>query len=119
MAKLHTNQISEALLDFTAGIDRDPKLAACYLDRGTLSLLIRGDYKKALDYLTEALILSPSNATALARRGEAFEGLGQVDHALEDFQAELRLNQDLKSAKEEVWRLSRRSDESQAGGTKN
>ena len=89
------------------------------VDRGTLYLLIRGDYKKALDYLTEALILSPSNATALARRGEAFEGLGQVDHALEDFQAELRLNQDLKSAKEDVWRLSRRSDESKAGGTKN
>jgi len=34
-----------------------------------------------LQRLGEALILSPSNATALARRGEAIEGLGELDHA--------------------------------------
>jgi tetratricopeptide (TPR) repeat protein len=119
VARARTNQINEALLDFTAGIDRDPKLASCYLDRGTLYLLIRGDYKKALDDLTEALTLSPANATILARRGEAYEGLGQFDHALEDFQAALQLNPDLKSAKEGVWRLRRRSDESKADATKN
>jgi tetratricopeptide (TPR) repeat protein len=119
VVKFHTNQINEALLDFIAGIDRDPKLASCYLDRGTLYLLVRGDYKKALDDLTEALTLSPANATILARRGEAYEGLGQFDHALEDFQAALQLNQNLKSAKEGVWRLSRGSDESKADATKN
>jgi len=76
VANFRTEHINEALLDFTAGIERNPKLAECYIDRGTLYLLTEAEYQKAIDDLTEALQLAPPSATALSRRGQAYEALG-------------------------------------------
>ena len=106
VANFRTEHINEALLDFTAGIERNPKLAECYIDRGTLYLLTEAEYQKAIDDLTEALQLAPPSATALSRRGQAYEALGQRDHALDDFHAALDLNPNLISAKEGVMRLT-------------
>lgn len=95
----------EALADYTKGLELDPKeLTYCYFSRGTF-YLTTGEYQKAVDDFTKALGQKPSDAVALSRRGQAYEGLGLVSQALEDFRAALQLNPELESAKEGVRRL--------------
>jgi len=63
------------------------------------------EYQNAVDDFTKAIEQKPSDAIALSRRGQAFEGLGQISRALEDFRAALQLDPQLESAREGVGRL--------------
>ncbi len=113
-ANFQLGRYDEALIDYTKGLELDPKkLTYCYFSRGTFYLTF-GEYQKAVDDLTKALEQKPSDAVALSRRGQAYEGLGQVNRALEDFRAALHLNSKLDSAREGFERLS--SEQKRPGG---
>ncbi|HSF23518.1 MAG TPA: tetratricopeptide repeat protein [Blastocatellia bacterium] len=75
-----------------------------YFSRGTFYLMT-GKYQNAVDDFTKALEQKPSDAIALSRRGQAFEGLGQVSRALEHFRAALQLDPNLKVQREGVGRF--------------
>ena len=71
--------------------------------------LVTGDYQKAVDDFGVGLRLSPGDAAAFSRRGQAYAGLGQVQHAIDDFRASLAIDPSLVSAKEGVARLQQAS----------
>jgi tetratricopeptide (TPR) repeat protein len=51
--------------------------------------LILGEYRNAVDDLTQALAEKPGDPTALSRRGQAYEAFDQKAQALDDFRAAL------------------------------
>lgn len=113
-ANFQLGRYDEALAGYTKALKLDPKrLTYCYFSRGTL-YLTTGEYQNAVDDFTKALEQKPSDAIALSRRGQAFEGLRQVSRALEDFRAALELDPKLESAREGVGRLG--AEEEQPGG---
>jgi tetratricopeptide (TPR) repeat protein len=101
--------------DLDSGVQRDAKLPFCYANCGSL-YLVRGEYEKAISDFTEVVKLVPSDAMALSRRGQAYEALGQRDHALSDFQSALQKNPKLISAMEGVARLMAKPSQP-VGGT--
>jgi tetratricopeptide (TPR) repeat protein len=105
-SKYQLGRYDEALADYTRGIELDPaRMSFCYFNRGTLQLMV-GEYQKALDDLTKAIGHRTPKAVVLSRRGQAYEGLSQRDHALEDFRAALQLDPKLDSAREGIERLA-------------
>jgi tetratricopeptide (TPR) repeat protein len=98
-------------------IDRDPKLAYCRFDRGALYLTL-GDYQKAINDLSEALLAKPNDPMALTKRGEAEEALGRISQALDDFRAALSSRPELQEAREGLDRImaqQKRSDDEGRG----
>ena len=65
-----------------------------------------GEYRRAIDDLTEALAARPKDAVALSRRGQAYEAAGQPSQALDDFRNALDINPRLESAEEGFARIS-------------
>ena len=65
-----------------------------------------GDYRKAIDDLTEALAAKPKDAIALSRRGQAHEALGDLRQALDDFRDALDIDSELESAEEGFARIT-------------
>jgi Flp pilus assembly protein TadD len=64
-----------------------------------------GYYQKAVDDFSEALTAKPNDSTALTKRGQAYELLGQTSQALNDFRAALDSHPDLQAAKEGLARI--------------
>lgn len=96
-------------------IGQAPSLTYCYFGRGNLFLTI-GEYQKAVNDFTEALSHQAPDALTLSRRAQAYEALGQRDHALDDFRAALDADPKLESAREGVARLT---EEQQPSDNKN
>jgi tetratricopeptide (TPR) repeat protein len=105
-ANFQLGRYDEALSDYTKAIGLDPRrLTYCYFSRGTFYLTI-GAYQKAVEDLNKVIEQKPSDAVALSRRGQAYEGLGQLDEARDDFRAALEANPNLESASEGIGRLT-------------
>ncbi len=78
----------DALADFQAAIQHDPRHTYAYLLLGDRT---RGD--EALAYYAQAIRLTPQYAAAYIKRGQTYEAQGKLQLALNDFQqaAELAL----------------------------
>ena len=104
MANVQLGHYDDALA-ITRRARHDPKLSFCFFNRGSLYLTL-GEYRKAVDDLTEALGGKPGEPNALSRRGQAHEALGEKGQALDDFRAALDGNPGLESAKEGFARIT-------------
>jgi tetratricopeptide (TPR) repeat protein len=102
---MQLGRYGEALVDYVVAIDRDPKLAYCYFNRGSLYLTL-GEYQKAISDLTEALGERHDDPFALTRRAQAYEAIGEKARALDDFRAALDANPKLESAREGFDRIT-------------
>jgi TolB-like protein/Flp pilus assembly protein TadD len=69
----------------------DPKLAQGYVARATIALA-RQDYMGAERWLRQSLTLSPNDALALNRLGDAMIGAGRLDIALDYYRRALQLD---------------------------
>ena len=94
----------DAIADYSAGIERDPREPYCRFNRGNLYLTL-GYYQKAVDDFSEALTAKPKDSVALTKRGQAYELLGKTSQALNDFRAALDSRPDLRIAKEGLARI--------------
>jgi adenylate cyclase len=81
---LATNQTKKAL-------SLDPNLSDTQSLVGSL-LMLKGDYKKAIDALKRAVALSPSNATGHALLSWALQYVGRFDEAVAQAQQAVRLH---------------------------
>jgi len=104
----------DGLADYSVAIEDDAALSYCYFNRGNLYLTL-GEFRMAVDDLTRALAARPKDATALSRRGQANEALGQPGQALDDFRAALEINPGLESAKEGFARITEQQQHSDRG----
>jgi tetratricopeptide (TPR) repeat protein len=94
-----------ALVDFNAGLDRDPGLAAGYMNRGT-ALLRAERYSEARADFDRAISLGTSDAhVAYFNRGEAQEALGNPLAAYRDYRRAQELAPDFQPAKLELTRF--------------
>src|SRR5262249_53876444 len=60
-------EFDKAIAAYSEEIERDPKAAHAYLDRGDV-YLFKGDHERALADYEEAVRLEPNNQAALSRR---------------------------------------------------
>jgi tetratricopeptide (TPR) repeat protein len=108
-------KIDQAIMDNTETIDIILRagtssqtlgryLAGAYHHRA-LSFLAKGDAALALPDAEEAVTLSPENSGAIETRAEIYERLGRRDDAVAGYRAALRLQPDLKAAKNGLGRL--------------
>ena len=94
-----------AIADFNAGLDRDPSLAAGYMNRGT-ALLRAQRYTEARADFDRAISLGTSDAhVAYFNRGEAQEALGNPLAAYRDYRHAQELAPDFQPAKLELTRF--------------
>jgi tetratricopeptide (TPR) repeat protein len=88
----------------TAVRDDSPVVAFCYFALGKL-FMDQNKFEQAIESFTKGIERIPSSAEALAYRGRAHEQLGDLEKALADYQAALRVNPSLKAPSEGLQRL--------------
>ena len=94
-----------ALTDFTAGLARDPNLAAGYMNRGA-ALLRAGRYDEARADFDRAIDLNTADMhVAYFNRGEAQEASGNLVAAYHDYRKARELAPDFKPASIELARF--------------
>ncbi len=82
---MHARRTAAALSDYEAALRVDPESAEAWVNKG-IALLRAGRDKEAADAITRGLDLGPANpAVAYYSRAFAFEGIGRVRDAYEDF----------------------------------
>ncbi|TBR61218.1 hypothetical protein B4U84_10495 [Westiellopsis prolifica IICB1] len=94
--KSNNKQYKEAVADFTAAININPKYADAYYKRGNAYSDL-GDKKAAIADYTEAIRInpiSPNCACTYKQRGYAYSDLGYYHEAVEDFTQAIRLEPD-------------------------
>ena len=96
LAKGHLDQ---AIADYDKAIERDPKLAVAYNNRG-LAFSAKGELDQALADFDAAVRLDSKFAEAFLNRANAFREKQDFERARQDLQAALRLNPQLASAKQ-------------------
>ncbi|MDF0494522.1 O-linked N-acetylglucosamine transferase, SPINDLY family protein [Bradyrhizobium yuanmingense] len=83
------NKPDDALAWLAKVIALAPNFADAHLNRGAI-LLARKELKGAIAELDRAIAIAPSSG-AFANRGSAFQQLGRLDEALEDYQRAVEL----------------------------
>jgi tetratricopeptide (TPR) repeat protein len=78
------DRAAEAEVAFETGLRLDPSLATGWRDWASLCLE-RGDVRRAIEYLTQAVELDRGAAPLLARRGRAYERAGRLREAIADY----------------------------------
>ena len=97
----------QAIADYGQAIERDPKRAMSYNNRG-LAFAAKGDFDKALADFSEAVKLNPEFAEAFLNRATVYRAKDDLERARQDLETALRLNPQLASAKDaldEVYAL--------------
>jgi len=74
-ALMSKGRMDEAIADFSAALDRDPKIVWAYFNRG-LALLVKGDDVRAQADFDRCLALRPDLKAELDRRAELARSLG-------------------------------------------
>jgi tetratricopeptide (TPR) repeat protein len=92
-----------ALADYSEVIRLSPTYEAI-IDRG-LTFEHKRDYKSAIADFTAAILLEPSRANGLYWRAEAYNEMGEIDKALADYRAivKLQLSVDAKENRLKYW----------------
>jgi tetratricopeptide (TPR) repeat protein len=102
---MHARRTDAALGDFEAAILLDPALPEAWVNKG-IALLRAGRDADAADAITKGLDLGPANpAVAYYSRAFAFEGIGRVRDAYEDFGRAAALAPDWPSPGEQLSRF--------------
>lgn len=73
-----------ALADYNTAIERSPRRAIAFLNRGILLARYKGEFRSALADFDEALGIEPANLAGLMLRGEARSVLGDYPGAIAD-----------------------------------
>ena len=81
----------DAILAYTAAIDKDPDLGAAYNLRGYAYNKL-GQYSEAITDFSTAIQLDPDNAVAYRNRGYAYNDLGQHYKAIDDCSTAIQLD---------------------------
>ncbi len=84
----------QSLEAFTKSIEKDPKYADAYNNRGFYARMELGDYKGAIEDFNKAIELGPvgKDAFSLANRGYAYFKLKDYPSAMKDFKASQKIN---------------------------
>ena len=101
---LSRQDYSEALLQFSAAIERDDGLAWAWHGRGD-AFLMAGRPASALACFDRALVLEPESALAQLGRGNAHEQLGHPKEAQQAWESALSLDPELQWARDGLKRL--------------
>jgi tetratricopeptide (TPR) repeat protein len=84
-------ELDEALSDWTAAIQLNPKYAGVYVDRAIVYSKKR-NYKLAIGDSTAAIQLNPNNANAYHNRGAYYYETGEFDKAIADLSEAIRFD---------------------------
>ncbi|OCK58981.1 caspase family protein [Bradyrhizobium sp. LMTR 3] len=84
------NDTNRAIADHTAAIQRDPKNANAYYNRGN-AYSDKGDTDRAIADYTAAIRLDPTFANAYYNRGNAYSNKGDTNRAIADYTETIRL----------------------------
>ncbi len=90
-------QTDEAIKDFEAIIDLDPKNISAYLSLAKISYNNR-EYNKVLIYTGDAIDINENSAQAHFLAGRAEHQLGYFDQALESYNNAITINRDFGEA---------------------
>jgi TonB family protein len=96
-AYVNLKKYPEAIAAFTRAIERAPRDAPSFRNRG-ITYTYLGAYKQGLDDLNEALALDPQDAIAHNHRGIARYALGNSKVAIADFDKAIELQPKLAEA---------------------
>ncbi len=94
---LHHNLIEDAIRQFKIAMEHDPKSAEAHSLLGQTYLLI-GDYKKAVEILSEGILLDNHFTDMHNNYGLALMMSGRYDQALEEFKQSIKLNRNYLEA---------------------
>jgi tetratricopeptide (TPR) repeat protein len=85
----------EAVNQYTAAIELDPRLAVAYWGRGKVYHFDKGVYSRAVDEYSKAIELDPKYTRAYYYRGLAQAANGAFDRAISDFSKVIELDPSL------------------------
>lgn len=91
IAYTRIEQTDNALADFTAAIELNPRHETAYVNRGDV-FQFKGQYEKAIADYDAALAIERDDDVALYDRGNSYAALGKHEQALADYDAAIRLN---------------------------
>jgi serine/threonine protein kinase/lipoprotein NlpI len=94
LAMIVLNRPNDAIADFTAAIEADPRRASPYINRGIVYKDMLGDLESAVADFDKAIEADPLSAKAYINRGAAFEALGRPGDALADYDRAVELDPD-------------------------
>ncbi|GGI88718.1 hypothetical protein GCM10007973_26360 [Polymorphobacter multimanifer] len=102
---MHARRTEAAIADYDAALGLDPASAEAWVNKG-IAFLRAGRDGEAADAITKGLELGPANpAVAYYSRAFAFEGIGRVRDAYEDFGRAAALAPDWASPGEQLSRF--------------
>lgn len=90
-------QMEEAIQEYSKAIDKDPRNAAAYNNRGIVYDDLE-QYERAIEDYDKAIELDSNNVLAYNNRGVAYDNLGQYEKAIEDYDKAIKLDPDYDSA---------------------
>lgn len=90
-------QMEEAIQEYSKAIDKDPRNAAAYNNRGIVYDDLE-QYKRAIEDYDKAIELNPNNVLAYNNRGVAYDNLGEYEKAIEDYDKAIKLDPDYAAA---------------------
>jgi lipoprotein NlpI len=96
-AYARTNQNDNALSDFNAAIQLNPRHQNAYVNRGDVYHW-KGQYEKAIADFDTALQLRAADELALYNRGNSYAALGKHDKAIADYDAAIKSKADYQPA---------------------
>lgn len=90
-------QMEEAIQEYSKAIDKDPRNAAAYNNRGIVYDDLE-QYERAIEDYDKAIELNPNNVLAYNNRGVAYDNLGEYEKAIEDYDKAIKLDPDYAAA---------------------
>lgn len=90
-------KMEEAIQEYSKAINKDPRNAAAYNNRGIVYDDLE-QYEKAIEDYNKAIELDSNDALAYNNRGVAYDNLGQYEKAIEDYDKAIKLDPDYAAA---------------------
>jgi tetratricopeptide (TPR) repeat protein len=88
---LFGRMIDRAIQGYDQAIQRNPKNAIAYVNRG-FAYAIKGDHDRAIQDCDHAIQLDPRNAVAYRNRGIAYGSKGDNERAIQDYDQAIQLD---------------------------
>ena len=82
--------IQDAISLYTLSIEKDPRFADAYYNRGVMHYFLK-NYRQAIEDFDKTIALNPSHSMAYASRGRVYEVMKNDHQAVIDFRAAARL----------------------------
>jgi tetratricopeptide (TPR) repeat protein len=91
LARYEKGELAEAIVEYNAAIEINPRFTKAYNARGLARERI-GDQDRAIEDYTQAIKIDPNYAVAYSNRGLARAGKGDHDGAVADFNKAIEVN---------------------------